>query len=476
MEALDHHLSTRRSNLDYRVTTLSNGLRAVSINLPHVESVTVAAFVNVGSRNETPELNGISHYLEHMAFKGTTSRTAHELLCELEFLGADVNAFTSKDRTAYYVTGLKDNVDTFVELIADVLKNSTFPEDEIERERDVIQQEILMGRDSNARMAYELHDKVLYGEHALARPIIGSPENVAAFKRDDLIAYMNQFYTGSNMIVGIVGNIDHDVALELIEQQFGSIAQGTPNVTERPTQTAGYAGQDRPSEQSIVLLSFPAADSVDPLHYAEAVASAVLSDGMSSPLFNEVREVRGLAYSVTSFTDMLDNTGSFYLKSATTADNLEELLPVMIEEMQKLTNHVKAVDLQRAKNQIRVNLTRGQEKSFGLLNNVIENLFTYGRHPSMQELIEKVNAVTTDDVQAVFERWLASTPSLTISGPGHTERLYDLVRHKLGQPALGSLTRLTEELMQDPEFAAAYNEMKEVLEPLTREGALRDDE
>jgi predicted Zn-dependent peptidase len=462
----DNHLSARSSNLDYRVTTLSNGLRAVSINLPHVESATVAAFVNAGSRNETPELNGISHYLEHMAFKGTTSRTAHQILCELEFLGADVNAFTSKDRTAYHVTGLKDNVDTFVELIADVLKNSTFPEDEIERERDVIQQEILMGRDNNTRMAYQLHDQVLYGDHPLARPIIGSPENVAAIKRDDLVAYMNQYYTGSNMIVGIVGNVDHDFALELIEKNFGDIPQGTVNVTTRPTQASGYAGQDRPSEQSVVLLSFPAADSVDPLHYAEAVASAVLSDGMSSPLFNEVREIRGLAYSVTSFTDMLDNTGSFYLKSATTADNLEELLPVMIEEMQKLTNHVSATDLQRAKNQIRVGLTRGQERCFGLLNSVIENLFTYGFHPSTQELIDKVNAVTADDVKEVFERWLASKPTLTISGPGHTERLYDLVLHTLGQHAPGSLGRLRDEMLQDPEFAAAYNETKEMLEAM----------
>jgi predicted Zn-dependent peptidase len=455
--------SMRRSILDSRITTLANGLRVISINLPHVESASVAAFVNVGSRNETAEENGISHVLEHMAFKGTTTRSCHDVLSELEQLGADVNAFTSRDRTAYYVNGLREHIPTLIELIADVLKNSTFPEDELERERKAILQEIAGDKDDHQTCAYQLHDRVLYGDQNLGRPIIGTVENVKKFTRDDLIAFMKQYYTGVNMIVGVVGNINHDDVLDLVKAEFETIERGMVNTSPVAVYEGGYQEQEFDIEQSHIILSFPAVNSVDPLHYAEAVASAVLSDGMSSPLFSEVREKRGLVYTITTFTDMLDDVGTFYLYAGATPENFEELFPIITDELLKLTQAVNPKDLERAKNQLRVRLTRRQERGFGLLSNSIENLFTYGYVPSLNETLDKIAAVNAEDVMSAFKRWLASKPSLTISGPGADGTIYDDILRKFGQPTLGSLTRLTNQLLKDPEIKAGYD-AQEIIE------------
>lgn len=417
--------------MDSRTSRLKNGLRVVSIKLPHVESVTVAAFVNVGSRFETPELNGISHYLEHMAFKGTPTRTGEQIDSEIEFLGADINASTSKDRTAYYVSGLAENTETFVDLISDILSNSTFPEEEIERERSVILQEITAGRDSRNRMAHHLHDGTQYPNQALGRPIIGTPENVKSFKREDLIAYMKRYYTASNMIVGIVGKVDHDEALKLIEQYFGGFEEGTMNQYTSAEYTGGYAHDDLPFEQSTLMLSFPCANSLAPEHYAEAVAACVLGDGMSSPLFSEVRNKRGLVYSINAFTYLDEDHGSFYIGAGTTPENFQEVLDVTVDEMLKLTDHVSERDLQRAKNQIRVHLIRGQERGFGLLQNVVENLFVYGYHPELSDTLAKIEAVTIDDVKATFKRILSRKPTLTITGPGGNQHYYERIVAKL---------------------------------------------
>jgi predicted Zn-dependent peptidase len=444
----------RRITLDSRITTLDNGLRVVSINLPHVESASVGAFVNVGSRNETAELNGISHVFEHMAFKGTTTRTAEQVSNDIEYLGADINAYTSKDRTVYHVTGLRENIPVFVELIADVLKNSTFPADELERERKVIQQEIAKYKDEYQSCAYELHDTILYGDQALGRPILGTPENVERFTRDDLIAYMQAHYTGVNMIVGVVGNLDHDEVLALVSSHFSSIERGVLNVAPEPEYEGGYDSQYFDIEQSHVLLTFPAANSIDPLHYAEAIASTVLSDGMSSPLFLEVREKLGLVYNIHSFTDMLDDAGSFYIYAATTHDNFEALFPVVLEELRKLTVSVNPRDLQRAKNQLRVRLTRRQERGFGLLSSTIENLFTYGRTPSLTETLDKLANVTEDDVKAAFTRWLSAKPSLSISGPGADVAHYNSVLAALGQDLVPATDQLLTDLNSDSVYEA----------------------
>jgi predicted Zn-dependent peptidase len=283
------------------------------------------------------------------------------------------------------------------------------------------------------------------------------------FTRDDLIAFMKQYYTGVNMIVGVVGNINHDDILDLVKAEFETIERGMVNTSPVAVYEGGYQEQEFDIEQSHIILSFPAINSVDPLHYAEAVASAVLSDGMSSPLFSEVREKRGLVYTITTFTDMLDDVGTFYLYAGATPENFEELFPIITDELLKLTQAVNPKDLERAKNQLRVRLTRRQERGFGLLSNSIENLFTYGYVPSLNETLDKIAAVNAEDVMSAFKRWLASKPSLTISGPGADGTIYDDILRKFGQPTLGSLTRLTNQLLKDPEIKAGYD-AQEIIE------------
>lgn len=410
--------------LDSRITTLDNGLRVVSINLPHVASVTAATFVNVGSRFESEELGGISHFLEHMAFKGTTTRSCEQILSDVEFLGAEVNAYTSKDRTAYYISGLAENTEFFLDMISDVLKNSTFPPEEIERERGAILQEIISYKDSIRNETREAHDLVMFPDQPLGRPILGTPENVKSFTQAQLQAYMTKHYTASNMIVGVVGRVDHDQIAAYAQKYFGDIERGETNVHSTAEYHGGFNATDGGFEQSMILMSWPSADAHDMNRYADAVLASVLGDGMSSPLFTEVREKRGLVYSIYSFTYIDTDNGAFYVGAGSTPENFDELFSLTIDELKKACDQISERDFQRAKNQLRVAAMRSREKSFGLLTDVVENHFVYGRSPDLEEILTNFEAVTLDDVKAAMRRILSHKPTLTMSGPGGDEKYY----------------------------------------------------
>jgi predicted Zn-dependent peptidase len=401
-----------------KVTTLANGIRVLSLPLPHMESVMLAAFVNVGSRNETKELNGISHYLEHMAFKGTATKDCFEIISEMEIMGSDVNAYTSSDRTCYHVSGRKQDLPRFAELIGDIMLNSTFPEEEVEKERGVILQEYNRSLDNPGHVNYHLFNSLAFPDQAVGRKTLGEPENIKSFTRQDFINYQQKFYTGENMIVGVVGNFDEAEMLALVEKNFGGLPRGTFTKVEPVTYVGGSAATEAPFTQSQVILAFPMHGGMDKRHIADVVASSVIGDGMSSPLFTEIREKRGLVYSVSAGCDIQDNIGMMLINAGTTPDKLDEFLAVTCEVLKQHTTAINPQDLTRAKNQLAVSTMRRAERPMQYMRGFVEDMFIYGEQQPLNATIDEIMAITEQDVMDSIKRMITQVPTLALAGAG----------------------------------------------------------
>lgn len=401
-----------------KVTTLANGIRVLSLPLPHMESVLLAAFVNVGSRNEAPELNGISHYLEHMAFKGTDTKDCFQIISEMEIMGSDVNAYTSSDRTCYHVSGRKQDLPRFAELIGDIMLNSTFPEEEVEKERGVILQEYNRSLDNPGHVNYHLFNGLAFPDQAVGRKTLGEPHNIKSFTRQDFIDYQKKFYTGENMIVGVVGNFDEAEMLALVEKNFGALPRGTFTPVEPVTYVGGGAATEAPFTQSQVILAFPMRGALDKAHVADVVAASVIGDGMSSPLFTEIREKRGLVYSVSAGCDIQDNIGMMLINAGTTPDKLDEFLSVTCDVLKQHTTAINPQDLTRAKNQLAVSTMRRAERPMAYLRGFVEDMFIYGEQQPLAATVEEIMAVTAEDVMASIKRMIEQVPTLALTGAG----------------------------------------------------------
>lgn len=413
-----------------KVVTIANGIRVLIVNNPNVQSVTVGAFTNVGARNETKKLNGISHFLEHMAFKGTSNRDYLKIASDAERLGASMNAYTSRDRTAYHMGGLAKHLPTFVEIIGDILSNSLLPEDEIERERGVIVQEFERYQDNPSAIAYYQFEKARYGDSSYGRTILGPKANILRFTRDDFKGYMDKHYTGRNIIVAIAGNVDEDQAVKLVEQHFGGIPAGMETVVELPEFKGGIQSLKRSFKQSHVVVGFEAATLREDF-YADLVAGELLGGGMSSPLFVEVREKRGLAYSIASSTDFADNNGQMYMFAGTTEEYLDQMFDTIGDVLLSHTQKIDPLDLERAINSLLVHEIRKTERPFAVATNAVEDLFTHGKVGDTNEFVRRVEAVTVEDVKASVARMISKPASVAVVGKGSDDRFLASLEKKL---------------------------------------------
>lgn len=411
--------------MDYQLNTLKNGLRVLTINMPHTASVAVSVYTGIGSRYESPEKQGISHFLEHMIFKGTPTRTYDDINKEIEYYGSETNAWTGKDRTCYYIRGLADRTESFIEILSDILKNSIFPEEEIEKERQVILQEMLMHRDSVSRCAHQLNDKMMFKNQALGREIIGTEETVNGITRDDLVEHLKKHYTGANMVLGVVGNLDHTKIIEWANQYFGDVATGDVNKYEQAQFIPGFASGHPEFDQSSMFLTWQASSPLDETRFADLLAISILGDGMSSPLYTEIREKRGLVYSIYSFLHFEEDIGLMYIGASTSPENFSELIDVTMQEVNKLGDNISTHDFERAKNQIKVAMISKFEKLLPLLEYQAENIFIYGKPALMADILKYVDAVTIDDCKQAIKRMMSKTPSMTITGPGGDSKFYD---------------------------------------------------
>ena len=407
---------TESSLSNTTVTTLANGVRVVVIALPHLASACVSVFVRTGSRNESAQQNGISHFIEHMAFKGTAERSCQQVNFDAERLGAEVNAHTDKDHTAYHMRGLAEHAGPFVRMLADIVRSSTFPEAELERERQVILHEFAEDEDDALTLAFNLFDRNCYGTHPLAQPVIGTRRNIEHLTRADLLAYTQQQYTGANVVVGVAGNVDADRIVAEAEAAFGSMPRGEAHRIAVPEWIGGIRAQRQSgANQAHVVLGFPMPSRAERCEPG-IVAAALFGEGMSSPLLDQLRERRGLVYHAACSADVNDLAGQFVIETSTSPAQLDELVTAVVSLLATQADEVDAVGLQRARNQLAVRGLDAHERPFRRLEETAQDLFVHGRVRPVEELRARLEAVTAGDVRDAFSTMLAAKPSLAITG------------------------------------------------------------
>lgn len=421
--------------------TLPNGVRVLALPLAHVQSASVGVFLRVGSRDETPATSGISHVLEHMAFKGTTTRSVQAINLDAERLGADVNAFTSKDTTGYFMTGLGRHAGRFLEMTADIVLNSTFPQAELQRELEVIRQEAIEYDEDPQENSSDLLDRAIWGEHPMGMPVIGTLENIERFTRDDLVAHVQAHYAAGKTVVTAAGNFDVEAFFDRAERLFGGMpASGAaPLVPPAPAAYIGSAMGRRFSQvsQVFVNLAYPVAPAeaaqLPGLRWrlAASAAAMLFGGGMSAPLTDTVRERLGLAYTAESTAEHGDAWFNFVVHAVTTPDKLEQLMEAAGGLLREHAGRIDPIHLERAKNQLAVARVRASERTYATMERAVEELFVRGTVTPVDETIAMIESITAAEVQAVFQQMLRHPPALAITGKAATTRSAKLLAAKL---------------------------------------------
>ena len=399
------------------LATLANGVRVVALPLPAAATASVAVFVNSGSAHEPRRLNGISHVVEHMLFKGSATRDARRINLDAERLGAEVNAHTDRDHTALYMRGLPEHAGDFARMLADLVAAPSFPADELERERQVLLQELAEDEDDPVSSAYKLFDAACYGLHPAALPVIGTRARVERLRRDDLARYVLQQYRGDNLVVGAAGAFDVDAFLREAGRAFTALAPGGSARIERPAylggvRTRAHAG----SSQTHAVLGGAIAPRGGADEDAAALAAAVLGEGMSSPLLHALRETRGLAYHASASAEVQDLCGQFVIEASTAPERFDECLDAVIALLHAHAESIDAAELARARNQLRVRRLRDAEKPLARLEEAALDLFALQRVREPAEREAALEVLAADAVRGVFERLLEARLSLAVTG------------------------------------------------------------
>jgi predicted Zn-dependent peptidase len=406
-------------------TVLGNGVHVLAIPAPHLHTASISVFVRSGSAHESARENGISHVIEHMAFKGTATRDARAINLDAERLGAEVNAHTDKDHTAYYMYGMPQHAARFAAMLGDIVGAATWPAEELERERTVLLAELADDLDDPMATAYRLFDEACFGKHAVARPVIGNRRTIARFSRDDLVAHVARQYSGANLVVCAIGAFDPQPMLRALGDAFAGMQPGAPNVFALPAWQGGVkAKRVSGSSQTHLVLGFPIPSLRDEDPTA-IVAAALLGEGMSSPLLHELREQRGLVYHADCAADVMDGWGQMRIEASTAPEHVDAALQALVQMLDAHAASIAADELARARNQVLVSRLRTLERPGRVLEDAALDLFALGRVREHAERVERIAAVSTDDVRALFERMLASAPALALAGnvrPGMRER------------------------------------------------------
>ena len=401
-------------------TRLKSGLTVVTQTMPHLESAALGVWIKSGSRNETQDEHGIAHLLEHMAFKGTARRSARDIAEEIEDVGGEVNAATSTETTSYYARVLKDHVPLAIDILADILTESAFEEDELEREKQVILQEINAANDTPDDVVFDKFSETAYRDQTLGRPILGTPETVVSFSPQQIRTYLSRNYTTDRMFVVAAGAVKHDEFVKMVEQRFASLptSPSAPPVMEEARYIGGNVRETRDLMDAQILLGFEGKAYHARDFYCSQILANILGGGMSSRLFQEVREFRGLCYSVYAFHWGFSDTGIFGIHAATGGENLPELVPVIIDELHKSADSIHQKEIERARAQIRAQLLMGQESPAARAGQVARQMMLYGRPISNPEMMERLEGITIERLTDLAGRLFYDTvPTLSAIGP-----------------------------------------------------------
>ena len=415
-----------------RVTRLDSGLMVVSDAMASVESASVGLWVGVGTRHEKPAENGIAHLIEHMVFKGTRRRDAAAIAREIEDVGGHMNAYTSREQTAYYAKVLAGDLPVAVDLIADILQDSVFDPDELGRERSVIVQEIGQVADTPDDIIFDHFQEAAYPDQGLGRPVLGRSEIVQSLGRDALVGYLDTNYGPGVSILSAAGKVDHDALVALAAERFDHLPGRAVATTERAAYVGGEIRVDRDLEQLHVVLGFRGVAFDDPDFHAMQVFSTLYGGGMSSRLFQEVREKRGLAYSVYSFTSSYFDDGTLGVYAGTGPDEIDEVMPLIVEQLHAVADKLEGAELARARTQLKASLLMSRESTGTRCEQLANHMLVYGRPPSVAEIVAKVDAVDEAAIRRVVARLLSAPPTLAAIGPTGALEAYDAIKARLG--------------------------------------------
>ncbi|MAI10462.1 MAG: peptidase M16 [Rhodospirillaceae bacterium TMED167] len=414
-----------------RITTLDNGLRIITDPVQTVETASVGAWVEVGARHEQRDLNGVSHLLEHMAFKGTKRRSARAIVEEIEAVGGHLNAYTSRENTAYFAKVLKEDVPLAIDLIGDILQNSTLDQEELERERAVVIQEIHQANDTPDDIVFDRFQETAFPDQPMGRPILGSAAGIEGMPRATIKNFMDEQYSGNRIVVAAAGNVDHDAFVTQAKSIFTQLPPNNPHGTEPVTYRGGDYREKRDLEQVHLVMGFDGISHNDPDYYPLAVLSTLLGGGMSSRLFQEAREKRGLVYSIYTFASSYEDGGLFGIYAGTGGDDIGDLVPVICDEVKNVRESVHEGEVMRARAQLKSSTLMALESTSARCEQAARQLQIYGSAIPNEEVIEKIDAVDTKAVMRVAGRLFTTIPTVAAIGPTQNLAEYDRIQDHL---------------------------------------------
>jgi predicted Zn-dependent peptidase len=389
--------------------TLSNGLRVIAEKLPYFKSVSVGVWIKTGSSCETEEQNGISHFIEHMFFKGTSNRTAKQIASDMDKVGGQINAFTSKECTCYHAKVMTEKLETAIDVLADIVKNSVFDAGEVEKEKGVVIEEINMSKDNPEDLAHEMMSVTFFSGNPLSKTILGSAENIKKFTREDLVKYLEVHYFPENMVISVAGNFEEAALFDMLEKFFGEYKNDN---IERPSELCAeemkpekrFLAIKRDIEQIHICLAMPGYSFADKRRYPLSILNNVLGGSMSSRLFQSIREEKGLAYSVYSYPSIYSKTGMFSVYAGTSAALAGQVTELILQELKKLKDEgIPEGEFTQSKDQLRGNYILSMESTGSIMNNIGKNLLLLNEVKSEEEVLDELASVQHKDANDVVD-------------------------------------------------------------------------
>lgn len=411
---------------------LSNGIQVVAARIPYLRSISIGFWIKAGSRNEPADLNGIFHFLEHLAFKGTERRSARQIAIEMDSIGGQIDAFTSREYTCYTAKILDEHLPIALDVLSDILLHSVFDPDEIERERQVILEEISMVEDCHSDYIFDMLYKNMWPGHALGSPIQGVPETVKKISRKNILSYIKQFHSSNNMLISFAGNIDFPTTINLLEKHFASL-RNSKQICCAPVDeiTSGFVSKYRKLEQVHLCLATRGLKIKDQRRYECYLLNLILGGSMSSRLFQKIREEKGLAYSIHSAISQYKDTGTFGIYAATGKKNYTIIIELILQEIKDIKNSkIDKKELEKAKNQLKGLLMLSLESSESRMVQLAREEMYFGKHFTHDEIIGKINGVTAGGIKSLANKLFNSEfYNLAILGPIKKNKTLESMLH-----------------------------------------------
>lgn len=403
----------------FKKAHLENGIPVVMEQIKNVRSVALGIWVRVGSRNEPAEKNGISHFLEHMFFKGTQKRSAKDIAVDTDSIGGDLNAFTSRENTTFYIKALDEYFEKGNELLSDIFLHSAFPENDVEKEKGIIKEEIKMVEDTPDDYIHDLFNLDIWGDEGIGQGVLGKRSTIKAFKREDLLSHIKKYYGIKDTVVACAGNFEVDNLIGILNRSFGSLRRGSePEKGKTPVFNNKVTVHSKELSEAHICIGVEGLPQANDERYELFLLNTILGAGVSSRLFQEIREKRGLAYSIYSYISAYLDTGLWAVYAGTGRKRVAQVIELIIKEMRELADNVTEIELERAKAQLKGNLILGLESSSSRMQNIARQEIYYGKYFSPSELIRDIDAVDLKRVKELSRKLMSKNAfALTVFGP-----------------------------------------------------------